>query len=344
MLEDLSLLANLAIFGAAAVTVWLAGARLAHSVDGIAEKTGVGRGFLGIVLLGGVTSLPEMAVSYTASFAGHSDLAVNNLLGSASFNIIIIAVADALIGRDAITSVLASANVLLQGVLGIVMLVLVAAATLSPDVPLLGASVWTWLLVAVYASAVWILARSRSEGAWKAISLPTRPRPTVEAFDDQSLRKEVGKTAAAAAVILVAGFFLSQTGEAIARQTGLGTSFVGFLLVGAATSLPEVSTVLAAVRLHRYEMALGDVFGASLLNVAHVFGVDVLFEGGPVLQGLEGAGRFAGFAALLAAVLVGIFLIGMLERRDRTIARMGYDSLAAVIVYVAGVALLWQLR
>ena len=341
MFEDLSLLGNLAIFGAAAVTVWLAGARLARSVDGIAEKTGVGHGFLGIVLLGGVTSLPEMAVSYTASFAGHSDLAVNNLLGSASFTIVIIAVADALIGRDAITSVLASANVLLQGVLGFLMLVLVAAATLSPDIPLLGASAWTWLLLAAYASAVWILARSRSGGAWQAISLPTRPRPTAEAYVSQPLRKEVAKTAAAAAVILVAGFFLSRTGEAIAQQTGLGTSFVGFVLVGAATSLPEVSTVLAAVRLHRYEMALGDVFGASLLNVAHLFGVDVLFDGGPVLQG---AGRFAGFAGLLAAVLVGIFLIGMLERRDRTIARMGYDSLAAVIVYVAGVAVLWQLR
>ena len=117
MLDNLSLLGNVTIFGAAAVTVWLAGARLARNVDGIAEKTGIARGFLGIVLLGGVTSLPEMAVSYTAAIAGHSNLAVNNLLGSASFNIVIIAVADALIGREAITSVLASANVLLQGVL-----------------------------------------------------------------------------------------------------------------------------------------------------------------------------------------------------------------------------------
>lgn len=341
MFEDQGLLANLTVFAAAAFAVWLAGARLVRYVDRIADKTGIGRGLLGIVLLGGVTSLPEMAVSYTASFAGQSDLAVNNLLGSASLNIVIIAVADALIGRDAITSMLASANVLLQGVLGMLMLVLVAAATLSPDLPLLGASAWTWSLLAAYASAVWILARSQAEGAWKATFLPTTPRAAAVSSDDEALHKDVVKTAATAGVILIAGFFLSKTGEAIAEQTGLGSSFVGFVLLGAATSLPEVSTVIGAVRLHRYEMALGDVFGACLLNVTHLFGVDLLFAGAPVLSEV---GRFAGFSALLASVLIGVYLIGMLERRDRTIARMGYDSVGVIVLYVAGVGILWQLR
>jgi cation:H+ antiporter len=47
---------------------------------------------------------------------------------------------------------------------------------------------------------------------------------------------------------------------------------------------------------------------------------------------------------LLASVLLAVYLVGMLERRDRTIARMGYDSVAVIALYLAGVGLLWQLR
>jgi cation:H+ antiporter len=59
---------------------------------------------------------------------------------------------------------------------------------------------------------------------------------------------------------------------------------------------------------------------------------------------LVAAGRFAAFGALLALVLTVIFMIGLLERRDRTVLRMGIDSLAAFPVYVAGVIVLYTLR
>ena len=166
-------------------------------------------------------------------------------------------------------------------------------------------------------------------------------QPPAPADQKDSLAKLAGKTALAAAVVLVAGFFLAKTGEAIAQQTGLGTSFVGAVLLAASTSLPEVSTVLAAVRLKRYEMAVADVFGTNLFNVTILFAVDVLYDGPPVLREV---GPFAGFGALLAIVLTSIYLVGMIERRDRTVARMGYDSLAVLAVYLAGIAVLWMLR
>src|ERR687892_2567711 len=136
MFESLGLPANLAVFAVAAAAVWLAGTRIAAYADAIAEKTGLGRELLGIVLLGGVTSLPEMAVASTASLAGHPALSVNDLLGSAAINVVIIAVADAALGREAITSILASPGVLLQGVLGMILLAMVAGATMTVDVPL----------------------------------------------------------------------------------------------------------------------------------------------------------------------------------------------------------------
>ena len=331
--------ANLALFAAAATVVWIAGTKIAGYADAIAEKTGLGRELLGMVLLGGITSLPELAVASTAALAGYPALSVNDVLGSAAINVVIIALADAMIGRDAITSVLASPGLLLQGVLGIVLLAVVAAAATTVPLPLAGASVWTWLLLVGYVVSVWVISRSHSKQAWTA-SRRRRQQPPKQK-PPGALRPLVLRTALAGAAVLVAGFFLAKSAAAIAQQTGLGTSFVGAVLLAASTSLPEVSTVLGAVRLRRYEMAISDVFGTNLFNVTILFVVDMLYDGGPVLAE---AGRFAGFAALLAIVLTGLYLVGMIERRDRTVLRMGYDSLAVLAVYLAGVGILYALR
>jgi cation:H+ antiporter len=340
--ETLPLGANAAAFAAAAAVVWAAGTRIAGYADAIAEATGIGRGALGFVLLAGVTSLPEWAVATTATLAGHPALSVNDLLGSAALNVVIIAVADAVLGRDAITSVLASPGVLLQGVAGIILLALVVGATMTVDVPLFGASAWTWLILATYGFAAVAIVKSGAARAWKAAPRPRSERKDAPAQSEPGpLRPLVLKTVVAAAFVLAAGFFLTKSAEAIAAQTGLGTSFVGVVLLAASTSLPEVSTVVAAVRLRRYEMAVSDVFGTNLFNVTIIFAVDALYDGPPVLAEV---GRFAGFGALLAIILTALYVAGMIERRDRTLLRMGYDSIAAIGTYAAGIALLYQLR
>jgi cation:H+ antiporter len=72
-----------------------------------------------------------------------------------------------------------------------------------------------------------------------------------------------------------------------------------------------------------------------------IFLVDVFSTGGPVLNQVD---RFAVFGALLAIVLTAIFQAGLAERRDRSLLKMGYDSLLVIVVYVGGVILLYGLR
>src|SRR5690606_25522590 len=104
------------------------------------------------------------------------------------------------------------------------------------------------------------------------------------------------KTAIAGAVIFVAGYTLSQTGDALAKQTGIGTGMVGFALIGLATSMPEASTIVAALRLRRYEMAFGQVLGTNFVNLSLILLADVVFPGGPVINEL---GAFETVSALL---------------------------------------------
>jgi cation:H+ antiporter len=330
------------IFIVAASIVWIAGARLARVADTIARETGIGRELLGLLLLGGVTSLPELAVAVTATLQSTPALSINDVLGSAAINIVVLAVADA-VGPRALTSMQGSPRVLLQGVLGMVLLAITAAAVITGDMLLGGIGLWSWLMLAFYIGAMALLSKSRAPESWVVKNSPQGGSDEGEAdHRGGTLRPRLLWGAAlAAGVILIAGFALARTGEALAEETGLGTSFFGAIFLGFSTSLPELSTVIAAVRMRQYEMAISDVFGTNLFNVTIIVLVDALHPGGPILPE---SGRFAAFAALLALALTAFFVAGMIERRNRTVLRLGYDSLAVLIVYAAGVVVLHGLR
>lgn len=89
----------LTIFGIAGAVVWYAGIRIALYVDAIAQRTHLDQAFAGMLLLGGVTSLPEAATAGTAAASGNALLTINDLLGSASINLVLLAVGDFFYGR-----------------------------------------------------------------------------------------------------------------------------------------------------------------------------------------------------------------------------------------------------
>jgi cation:H+ antiporter len=280
----------------------------------------------------------------TATLSDVPLLAVGDVLGSASVNVLILAVGDAVLGRHAVTSVQGSAGVMLQGVIGIALLAMVAAATTTGDVAVLGMGVWSWLMLASFALLIRLLARSQADRVWRVESGPaeqTEGRKQPQEPSERGLSSFVVAIALAGSAILAAGFVLAQSGQALAEQTGLGASFFGVVFLALSTSLPEWSTVIESIRLERYDMAIGDVFGTNVMNVMIIVLIDALNPGDPVLQQ---AGRFAGFAAVLAIVLTSVFMIGLLERRDRTVLRMGHDSLVVVLAYAAGVVVLHGLR
>ena len=73
--SSLGLTANRAIFAAAAGIVWFSGYKLAEYLDGIAGKTGLSEAFVGMLLMGTITSLPEIAAVSTSAYIGNAALA-----------------------------------------------------------------------------------------------------------------------------------------------------------------------------------------------------------------------------------------------------------------------------
>ncbi|WP_119421690.1 sodium:calcium antiporter [Desertibaculum subflavum] len=347
---ELGLAANIGIFAAAAVAVWLAGTRIARYADGLSKKLGIGQAVIGLLLLAGVTSLPEIAVTTTAATTGDADLAVNNLLGSIAMQVTVIAVIDLLVSRRAMTAIVPDPSLLLQGTLNVLLLSIAAAGIVVGDIAVLGIGAWAWGCLIAYVASVWVLSQAQGRQPWHATdaerSRGNRPSPRKSGADAASaeaypLPRLIAMTAAAAAVILVAGYMVERTGSAIAEQTGLGSSFVGFVLVAISTSLPEFSSALSAARLGLFTMAISDILGTNLINIGLIFVTDLLAGGEPVLNRL---GSFSIFGALLAIILVAIYIGGVAERRDKAIFRMGIDSLLVLVLYAGGLVLLYTMR
>jgi cation:H+ antiporter len=341
-----SVVVNLAIFGTAAAFVWAAGTKLSEYAGAISAHTGIGKALLGLLLLGGITSLPEVAVSLTSAYSGNAALAVNNILGGVTMQVAILAFADFAIGRRALTSVVPDPVVILQGSLNVLLLSLVPVAILVGDIPLFGIGVWAWAILGLALFSFYKLAQAEGRRPWEPTNLKDpeaqhHSSKKAEGEIKDSLRTVIAKTAVAGTVILIAGFFISRTAEAIAEQTGLGASFVGAVLVAISTSLPELSTVLSAVRLGHYTMAISDILGTNLFDIGLLFAIDATTAGEPIFNRV---GAFSAVGAMLGIAVTALFLIGLAERRDRTVLRIGVDSAAVLVVFLGGLGLLYTLR
>lgn len=337
-----------AVFAVSAAVVWIAGTKLAGYADRFATATGLGGAVVGLVLLGGITSLPEIATSTTAALTSGPTLAVNNLIGGVSFQLAVLAVVDGFVGRQAVTSRIPRADVLAYGAMNIVLMCLAAVAAATGDLELFGTGIGlgSAALLLAYVGCI-LVARSLDQApSWRPAGPAAGPAAEASgdgeaAKDRESLTRLGLLLSASAAAILVAGYFATRASESLAEQTGLGAGFFGAVFLAGATSLPEFSSAWAAVRLNRPQLAIGDLYGGNMFNMSLIFVVDMLDGGGPAMAEL---GAFSVVAAMLGALLAAVFIIGMVERRDRTVLRMGWDSAAVLILYAGGVALLFSLR
>ena len=329
--------ANAAIFLVAGIVVWFAGVRLTRNLDTLAARLRIDRVFVGMLLLGGITSLPEVANVATASVMGNPALAANNLLGSAAINVVLLAVADAWIGRHAVTGIVARPSTMMMATLCMLVLIAVALAITIGDVAVFGVGVGGLAICALSIGCFRLATGYDARSPW-SVDMDEAERGTDDAADTPIGTSALWlRVALDGSLIFAAGYALSQTGNAIATQTGMTSALVGFALIGLVTSTPELATILTALRLRRPEMAFGQVLGTNFVNLSLILLGDVLFAGGPLINEL---GTFEVVSALLGAALIGIFLVGLLEHRDRTVLKMGYDSAAVILLFALGLGLL----
>lgn len=322
-LSALPVAANLLIFVAAGVAVWFAGGRLAQQVDELAAMTRAGQAFLGALVLGGLTSLPEAATMITASAIGNPQMALGNLFGSIAANVVILSAAD-LASRSPLASTIDRRAPIRQGLAVLLLLGVTTAAILFDDPVDARIGLWPVVLFVLVVAAFVVLQRTD----------PERTTPDAPAGDqDRSELPGVVRAVALTAVVIVgAGYVSAISADAFAAQIGLGGGFVGFVLLAGASSLPEISTTVGAIKIGAPGLAAGNVFGTNLVNMTLVLAADVSYDAGPVLDAVGPRGLLT---LGIAGAVVAVYL-GFLRWPRASVGRMGLGSALAVAVYLTG--------
>jgi cation:H+ antiporter len=352
-LQENSLWLNFGLFAVAAAAIWWAGSKLERHANAIANKTGWGKAFLGLVLLAAATSLPEIATTTTASLRGEPSMAVHNLLGGVIMQTAVLALVDLVMGPRALSHVSPRFASLMQGV-GLVFLLSVVLA----GIPLAGRfadsdswighlAITTWLVVLLlsYFLILYFAFQAEKRPRWQPIAQDERTEATAKGSDRPIERRTLKQLALYFAwvslVVLAAGWAVARTGEALAEQTGLGTNFVGATLVAISTSLPEISTTISAARNRNYDMAFGNIFGSNAFDVTLLALVGALAGSGAMTATNSASAQFA---AGLGILVTCVYLWGLLERQDRTILRVGWDSAAVLVMTIGGTGVMYWLR
>lgn len=293
--------------GVAAAVILGASLFLAKSADVIAIKTGLGRSFVGVVLLATATSLPELGTGISAvSVVGQPDLAVGGAFGSNLFNLLIIGLMDIFWWRRFLLNHVGMSSVVV-GTLGIVVISLGGVAVLMHDMstalngwPVSPLSI---VLVVGFAIAMYFiyLFEQRDEASDRAPA-----NDDSEKYASERLPLHLVIYAVSALIVVGTAVWLSFVSDDLAVKMGWDASFMGTQFLAAATSLPELATSFAALRIGAPELAITNLLGSNLFNMGFVlFLDDVAHTGSPIWTAVSPVHALTGaIAVLMTAVIV----------------------------------------
>jgi cation:H+ antiporter len=345
-LSTWALFAELLIAGCVVV---LLAARLTKLADKLGDELNLGKAWVGMLLLATVTSLPEVITGGTAVAIGNPNMAFATIFGSCSFNIILIVVINAVMGGGSVLGRAEEGFHALTSSFGIILMVLaLLGITLVRkfEAQLGAAQGCEWFICGVIAvSYIWFVRLTyRFEHPER---LAGEPMGGATARTPWLGRK----IAIIGAALVVSAWWLTNTGDVLAVHPiealgrPLGASFVGAAFLALATSLPEVVTCLAAIKLGHLDLALGNIFGSNMFDILVVPMLKVVsvIAGAPLLLGGANFNDLeATVTGLLPILLTGITVAGLTYRTKRRVLRFGFDSVLLALAYALGMYVMFS--
>ncbi|MBZ0165724.1 MAG: hypothetical protein K8I00_02880 [Candidatus Omnitrophica bacterium] len=316
----------------------LAGVHLTKQADRLSEQMNLGKAWVGILLLGLITSLPEAITCIVAvGSLNADDLAVGNLLGSNNFNPMLIVLMDLVFRKQSITNeVNPRGSIKTSGVFVLLLTSIVILEILFPQLPHWGPlSFGGVILVATYLFGMQRIGMLSSR---EHLTDNLIPHP-----DNQkgSLARTWINVMISAVVVVAAAMLLANSADIIAEKTGLGRTFVGSIFLAIVTSLPEMVVTLSALKMGSLDLAVGNIFGSNMTNVFFVFLCSLFNPEGPVLNDVSPTHILTAVASML---LVIIAMIGIAKKGKRRFGPLGWDTWTMTGVFFSGSYLLYLLR
>jgi len=142
-----------------------------------------------------------------------------------------------------------------------------------------------------------------------------------------------------ASVIVFAGSTLTRSGATVSRNTGIGSAWIGALMLPLATSLPELVTTIRAVSIDAPNLALGNILGSCLFNLSLLAVIDLLEGRGPLAKKVD---RSHIIIASLSTMTVSLAAIAMLGLVVLPVGWIGLETIIIALAYIFGSRLLFR--
>lgn len=310
--------------------ILFSGKKVAKYGDIIAEKSGLGGLWVGLLLLAVATSLPEIFTGVgSIIFVKDPNLTCGNLFGANSYNLLNIALLDFLNKEGPLLSMM-SAGQLLTAWLSLVPLAIAGLGiflsnTFSiPDVA--NISIFSILILFSYL----FCARKIFNFEKKQKKVETAPIK----YGRNTLRGAIMFYCVFASIIILAGIWLAFIGDELAKALQLNSSFVGNLLLGFTTTLPEIVVSVAALRLGAREMAVANLLGSNLFNVTIFFINDLMYRQSAIFASLSLSHLFTAFKVFIMTLVVILAMI--LRPKKKTVINLSWFTIILVIIFIVG--------
>lgn len=318
----------------------LCGTNLSRYGDVIAEKSGLGGAWIGLVLMAGVTSLPELITGISSvALAGTPDIALGDVMGSCVFNLALIALMDVLHGPGPIFSKAEHGHTLTAG-FGVILIGNAALAIVARDsLPSIGhMGIATPVIIFLYAfgmRSVFLFQKKQAASHRGEIAAQLK-------YETISTRDAATKYAINAVIIMGAATWLPFIADRLSQATGLGQSFTGSVLVAMTTSLPELVVAIAALRIGAADMAIANLLGSNMFNIFILAVDDIAYLKGPLFAAVSLNHVMTGCVAIVMTGIAVVSLTYRAEKKPRM--RLGWDAVALIMGYVVNILLLYALR
>lgn len=320
-----------------AALILFAGKRVAKYGDAIAEKTGLSGLWIGVILVSVATSLPELFTGIGSTvFVNAPDLTVGNLFGANTYNLANIAVLDIVHKGFPLLSSVSTGQLLTAGLSLIPLIIAAVGIFLSqqlPQITFVNISLYSFLIFISYLFSTRIIFgfEKKQQQILKELH---REGNILFKYSTISLKKACIRYALAAFIIAGAGIWLAYIGDDLARLLGLGQSFIGSLFLGFATTLPEMTVSIVAIRLGAKELAVANMLGSNLFNMAIIFINDMLYRKAPIFSTLSQQHIFTAFIVIFMTVIICSTLI--LKPKKKTKLGVSAYAIGLLTVFFVG--------
>lgn len=294
------------------LTIYLS-IKLSIYADNLSKTSTISKAVIGGLLLAGVTALPELITCTSSILLKNPLLSLGNILGSNLFNIFITALLDIIFIKKIYTIKTTKTNYLTYLILIINYLVIYMFIQEKINITILNIGLPTIIIIILYFIYIKLLPKNKEE----QIQIDLKPIKNIK-----------GKLLITSILMIASSVLLTTFVNNIAQShPSFSSGSIGAILLGITTSLPEVITFYTLINIDNYDLALQDIVGSNLFNLAILSFADIIYKTSPIYNIIDN-----NTTTILFLGLIFIIISFLQNIRTKCISKVTYIIPSIIIV------------